>query len=90
MFSGKYILFPTLNPPHVEYLIEPGHQILILMHFTAPHRGYSFKDRRKSNTVLYSIHTELALSKTYSLPSCFQLSQILFSCWKLIPCQNMQ
>lgn len=66
MFSGKYILFPTLNPPHVEYLIEPGHQILILMHFTAPHRGYSFKDRRKSNTVLYSIHTELAISKTFS------------------------
>lgn len=56
----------------MEYLKEPGQRILTFMHFIALHRGYSFKDRRKSNTVLYNIHTELAFSKTYSLPYFFQ------------------
>lgn len=56
----------------MEYIIEPGQGILTLVHFITLHRGYSFKDRRRSNTVLYSIHTELAFSKTYSPPYCFQ------------------
>lgn len=66
-------MFETLNLPHAEYLRAWSaitgfwYSCISLL----PTEDILSKDGSKSNTDLYSIHTELAFSKIHFLPYCF-------------------